>query len=737
MRKAMTRHAILRALSSEELEHAQDTMQQYELEQGEVIYETGFPGSFFYVLTHGEAQVESNGVILKTVHPGESFGDPALLLCSPRTASAHSTQRVTLWAMTTDVFHHCIDQVKSIKIDSITLFLQSTSYLSTLREKSHQHFLRFCVYEQIVSGERILAQGSFGCLLYFVMSGQVAVLQNGREIRRLGPGEFFGEQAILYNTFRTADVIALTDCELLNLNKHYIQLVFDTSLNAFIYTHSLRIVLENSRLFGSMNAAQREELISRVNVTTFAYDEVVVSAGQMYAEAVWVVLKGSLAVREPSGLSRKMTDQFELLNEDLGRGQGGHFGWDIVADEDEVAVVEIPRHFIESIAPMALQKDTDDINITELMEVGLMRSLAVNRLAAFAKYARKIRLSSSQEIPSHLLSSSLCILFSGQTSTDAAGPCLLPVSQAPITCVSDCVLWCLHRTYWRPVFVTLSIKAIYHMLTNATPKVRLRDSTPLARVTKLAGGTLFVASESPESLLYVKRVSRQKATKQLLFRRLLREREILQSVTHPSILRLLSSNRDQKYMYLVLEYSPGQILSEILFKKGRLGEEDASVLFAMAVQMLDSLHSSDILHRDFTPDSMLLDEKGCLRLIDCSNGVPVEGNNHSLVGHPHYMAPEKVKHKAYGKEADIWSLGVLLFRLLYGRLPYGDVEEDPYIIYTEIVRGQPQFVPGVEVSAAAFTLLNRLLSMNPSQRGSISAVKMDPWLAHISWVSDT
>lgn len=734
VRTAIAKHGVLGVLREEDRETVLETMQQYDLEAEEVVYETGFPGSFFYVISRGEVLIESNGVRLKTAHPGDSFGDPALLLCSPRTASARTTHRTILWTLTTEEYYHYADLVKACKAGVISTFLASVGYLSSLRDKSRQHFFRFCIYERAIAGTRLVANGSFGSLLYFLVAGEVVILQGQREVRRLAAGSFFGEQAILYTGVRTADVVTSCDCELLSLDKQHMQQVFDTGLNAFIYTHSLRIAMESSRLFASIPSIQRESLLSRLTVSTFAYDEVVIPANQQYCEAVWIVLRGSLAVREPSGLSRKLAEEFELVNEDMGGLQGGRMGWDVVADGDEVAVVEVSRTDIEAAGATELRKYREYIGLGEVVDIGVLSTLAIDRLVAFAKFARRMEISDGHEIPLQLLSSSVCILRSGQVSNHLTAPCLLEVPHAPILCVSDCTLWVLHRTYFRPVFSTLSTKAISHMLKTATPRIKLRDSTPLARVTKLAASTLFVASESQGSLWYVKRVSRQKASKQIRLKRLLREREILQSVSNPAILRLLSSHRDLKYVYLVLEYIPGQIFSEVLFKKGRLPEEEAKVLFAMLVLLVDCLHSNDILHRDFTPDSLLMDQESGIRLIDISNGVPVEGNNYSIVGHPHYMAPEKVRHAPYGKAADLWSMGVLLFRLLYGRLPFGDVEEDPYIIYAEIIRGKPQYVPEIQLSSSAFSLLNRLLSPSPQLRGNISTLKADPWLATISWV---
>merc|ERR1712100_112506 len=93
------------------------------------------------------------------------------------------------------------------------------------------------------------------------------------------------------------------------------------------------------------------------------------------------------------------------------------------------------------------------------------------------------------------------------------------------------------------------------------------------------------------------------------------------------------------------------------------------------VLVLESLRNRNIVYRDLKPENVMLDAQGYLKLIDFGIAKKLDEHNRrtfTMIGTPHYMAPEVMRGKGYGTEVDIWSLGVIHFEFVCGFLPFGD-----------------------------------------------------------------
>ncbi|NWR36968.1 MELK kinase, partial [Tachuris rubrigastra] len=149
------------------------------------------------------------------------------------------------------------------------------------------------------------------------------------------------------------------------------------------------------------------------------------------------------------------------------------------------------------------------------------------------------------------------------------------------------------------------------------------------------------------------------------------EIDAMKDLSHQHICQLYHVIETPKKIFMVLEYCPGGELFDYIISKDRLSEEEARVFFRQIVSAIAYVHSRGYAHRDLKPENLLIDEEHNLKLIDfglCAK--PKGGLDYHLntcCGSPAYAAPELIQGKAYiGSEADIWSMGVLLYALLCG-----------------------------------------------------------------------
>lgn len=149
------------------------------------------------------------------------------------------------------------------------------------------------------------------------------------------------------------------------------------------------------------------------------------------------------------------------------------------------------------------------------------------------------------------------------------------------------------------------------------------------------------------------------------------EAEMLARLQHPQIVRFYDLFIEDHRAYLVMERAQGENLKALVQKNGKLSEREVARLAWQMCGILKFLHSNDppITHRDFTPDNLILNDEGMLKLIDFSVARQVETNvTGSVVGKPNYMAPEQFRGKPIPK-SDLYSLGATMYYLLTGEEP--------------------------------------------------------------------
>lgn len=207
------------------------------------------------------------------------------------------------------------------------------------------------------------------------------------------------------------------------------------------------------------------------------------------------------------------------------------------------------------------------------------------------------------------------------------------------------------------------------------------------------------------------------------------EIEAMKNLSHQHVCRLYQVIETSTQIFMVIEYCPGGELFDYIIAKDRLSEEETRVFFRQIVSAIAYVHSQGFAHRDLKPENLLIDEDHNLKLIDfglCAR--PKGGLSYELMtccGSPAYAAPELIQGKAYiGSEADVWSMGVLLFALLCGYLPFDD--DNCMVLYRKITRGKydnPHWL-----SPGSILLLNQMMQVDPKRRLTVRQLLDHPWV---------
>ena len=156
---------------------------------------------------------------------------------------------------------------------------------------------------------------------------------------------------------------------------------------------------------------------------------------------------------------------------------------------------------------------------------------------------------------------------------------------------------------------------------------------------------------------------------------------ILKLCHHPNIVRLLDHLENTDYIYIVTEYIEGGTLGQYFKKKkSNFSERQATNIMSQIASGIKYLHQYGIVHRDLKPDNIMMtqqNEFGVLKIMDFGLSRIVSPNETMVDGYGtlSYVAPEVLLRKPYNKEVDIWSMGIILYYMLCGHLPFRGSKE--------------------------------------------------------------
>lgn len=173
----------------------------------------------------------------------------------------------------------------------------------------------------------------------------------------------------------------------------------------------------------------------------------------------------------------------------------------------------------------------------------------------------------------------------------------------------------------------------------------------------------------------------------------LREKKVMETLEHSFIINMVNSFKDGSNLFMVLTMYQGGELYNILHTKRSDGVKRSSAMFYAAVILegLDFMHLQNIVYRDLKPENVLLDADGYCVIVDMGFAKEVKDKTYTLCGTPLYIAPEVILSKGHNKAADIWSLGVLIYEMVYGVTPFYSEGIDQMGLFKAIVRGNVKF----------------------------------------------
>lgn len=212
------------------------------------------------------------------------------------------------------------------------------------------------------------------------------------------------------------------------------------------------------------------------------------------------------------------------------------------------------------------------------------------------------------------------------------------------------------------------------------------------------------------------------------------EIQVLQSLTHPNIIHIEDVFISESKICMVTEYMGGGELFDYVVDRGTLSEVDASSIVRQITSAVAYLHARGIIHRDLKPENLMLTSKSrgaAVKIIDfgLAKLLNTDDKTASFLGTRGYLAPEMLQRQAYSMSVDMWALGIIVYVLLCGCLPFDD--DGGKIINEKAARAKfglrfPRWASGLSESAK--DLLRNLLEVDSADRYTAEQALAHPWV---------
>ena len=745
--RALNKHFIFTNLQMESRIRVISKMTLIHYDPEKIVFQQGKFGTHFFNIAKGQVEVVVDSKRVNILSKGESFGELALLHDFPRSATIRTLSSVYLWRLDREVFKNETKKIAEKNFAENQKFIEGLSIFSGLTSQQKSCLLESLSEFKFDQNQYIVREGDKGGVCYFIKKGKVKCMKKNQVIGEISEGKYFGENSLLSRAPRTASIVAATEVRCIGLSKENLVLALGNQLEKIIMDNIKLKVLEKSESLRELDKDIKMKIVEMSEICSFEPETVVIGQGDLIGEKILMVIEGQLKSSE---------GPWKGLYDCIGDNE-------MVTSQESVCEKEIRAETLVKLAFLTKAQFNEIIgtksehftfvDIARIKEVSILKGIHHTKLLGLTeKFSLSLYESGDEIVTQNSPGDLFFMIKSGTVSVVKNGVVLRVIAKydyfgerslifdelrtASVVANEKVSCWILKRNDFFSSLNETALKRIMKRIRMQDNRLELRDLEFVRILGRGGYGVVFLVCDKSSSNYYaLKVISKEKVQKYELSQYVDSEIKILLCLDNDFILKLVHNFEDSQFIYLLTEFVKGEDLFCILRVIKNLSEDQSRFYFACLLVIVEYLHDRDVIYRDFKPENVIVDEEGYPRLIDFGIAKMTKDRTFTVLGTPHYIAPEIILGKGYSQHADYWSLGVMLYEFTFNRLPFGDSESNPFSIYQAILDRQLSFVSMKCVSKNLKGLISQLLHVNPSARngGAVHKLKAHPWLASVQW----
>lgn len=714
-----------------------------EFVSGDVVVQAGDVGTMFFVVEDGELTVvERDGGVVGSISKGDIFGEASMLQDSTRTSTITATRSTVVWTASGRFFRSVVKRHARLTYYENRGLLNTVAVFENLSMEQKDCIGECLVAEKYQPGMTVVTEGQAAVALFFVKSGTLSVytggtmddgtLTGGSLQSKLEAGDCWAERGLLVGNPQRCTVVAATACELLFVSMSQLEDALGDDLRSCLERNLVVSSLKKSPIMSHFSAAQLRSIVRNVSFISLKPHEEIAEKLHFVS-----VIEGSISGAVGGGTRVARSGEYLAGAQTLAEGvqkvrasMQSRLG--VLREEgferafDSLGLTEVST---------AEQAETHARMMAATKHIHLLRHLSSEQVHRLVKsmVVQRYRRGAEVVLQGHA-GSALFLIASGEVRVFIDGVCirtmgknayfgeralLQPEPRTASITVSSCEaeLWVVSRVTFERIATDALRESLLSRIALQDTKVSLRDLRIRQTIGAGSAGVVRLVQHRQTRARYaLKRILKSHGE---IPQEVRQECLVLKDVDHPFVMKLVRTFESESSVYVLTELiTGGELWAALREIPHALTRTQAQFYTGSLLLVLHELADRNIVYRDLKPENAMLDHQGYIKLIDFGIAKKLEEGvrrTFTLVGTPHYMAPEMMQGRGYGVAVDIWSLGVMLFEFVCGFLPFGEEAEIPNDVCAAVMNDAIVF-PDVYCDTQGRELIELLLCRDPRRR---------------------
>ena len=694
-------HCFLRALEKQARQEIIKEMSLYFVKSNVEIFKQGDPAGCFYILRSGSCDVIINGEKKEILQKGNYFGDTAILYGTNRECTIKTSTDCYVWIMEKKNFKKVIEHILHITYEDNNTNMGKLALFSIASHDQRIKLANNIYRETHLENKCIFDKGNIANCIYILKDGSIALKKDGKLINTLTKGECFGTLEAIGNTNRITDATPKEKTHLLTLPISCLKSLYGDNYRSVLALSLIKSAFANNSNLKKLNLKFLDEIFNLISFKYYEKETEIIKSGEPKNALIVVPIEGELI---ESGSSKTICPRNnvlfgkEIYDEDTSKTQSS-----IKCKPYSLLAIlkssDLKQHFKCSLKMLGEKSSF----IEQLKKVNLFKNFTNAKLENLSKKIKIEKVPNGKNVITqgeegtrfYIVKKGLVDIFvkdkyiRTMNENEYLGERALFFKEprsATAKAHGDVEVYYLEKDAFETVIEKNLKDYLKDRLYLQDNTVQINDLIYYMKLGSGSYGNVSLVKSSKNKFFYaIKNISCKQILYSQLHANLELERSILVKIDHPFIVKLVKTMKDKNYVYFLMDYIKGKELFDVIRDIGLLNKFQTQFYGASIMLAVQYLHERKFIYRDIKPENIMVLGNGFIKLIDFGTAKAITDRTKTIIGTPHYMAPEVILGEGYSFKVDFWSIAICMYEFMCGGVPFGENHEEAMDVYLSII----------------------------------------------------